>query len=77
MICLFLGLVECLKNGEDIFIVEGYMWELEWRGYLIVGGFILEIVLDNLEVVCVLYMEFIYVGIDVIEVFIVSYWMLL
>lgn len=53
------------------------MWELEWRGYLIVGGFILEIVLDNLEVVCVLYMEFIYVGIDVIEVFIVSYWMLL
>lgn len=63
------GLVERLKNGEDILIAEGYMWELERRGYLTAGGFIPEIVLDNPEVVRALHMEFIHAGTDVIEAF--------
>lgn len=74
---LFLGLLERLKNGEDILIAEGYMWELERRGYLTAGGFIPEIVLDNPEVVRALHMEFIHAGTDVIEAFTVSYLMLL
>lgn len=77
MTSLFLGLLERLKNGEDILIAEGYMWELERRGYLTAGGFIPEIVLDNPEVVRALHMEFIHAGTDVIEAFTVSYRMLL
>ncbi|XP_061177224.1 betaine--homocysteine S-methyltransferase 1-like [Saccostrea echinata] len=63
------GLVERLKNGEKILIAEGYMWELERRGYLTAGGFIPEVVLDNPEIVRALHQEFVHAGTDVIEAF--------
>ena len=48
---------------------EGYLWELERRGYLSSGPFTPEVVLDQPERVTGLHEEFVHAGSDVVEAF--------
>ena len=48
---------------------EGYLFELERRGYLQAGGFVPEVVLDHPEKVAELHREFVHAGSDVVEAF--------
>ncbi|MFQ5755695.1 MAG: homocysteine S-methyltransferase family protein [Acidiferrobacterales bacterium] len=62
------GLLERLADGAVI-CAEGYLFELERRGYLQAGAFVPEAVLDHPEVVVQLHREFMRAGSDVIEAF--------
>lgn len=48
---------------------EGYLFELERRGYLQAGAFVPEAVLDHPEKVSELHREFVHAGSDVVEAF--------
>ena len=50
-------------------VAEGYLWEIERRGYLQFGSFIPEVVLEKPSVVKALHEEFVYCGSDVVEAF--------
>jgi methionine synthase I (cobalamin-dependent) len=60
------GLLERLANGVVIG-AEGYVFELERRGYVKAGAYVPEVVLDHPEVVKQLHREFLRAGSDVIE----------
>ncbi|XP_076447774.1 betaine--homocysteine S-methyltransferase 1-like isoform X2 [Babylonia areolata] len=60
------GLVARLKRGESIVVAEGYIFELERRGYLAAGPFVPEVVLEHPEVVKSLHEEFVRAGSDVV-----------
>ena len=62
------GLLERLDAGPVI-CAEGYLFELERRGYLQAGPYVPEVVLDHPEVVRQLHVEFARAGSDVIEAF--------
>jgi betaine-homocysteine S-methyltransferase len=62
------GLRERLKNGHVI-CAEGYLFELERRGYLQAGAFVPEAVIENPEVVKRLHEDFVHAGSDVVEAF--------
>lgn len=62
------GLLERLETGSVI-CAEGYLFELERRGYLQAGGFVPEVVLDHPEKVSELHREFVHAGSDVVEAF--------
>src|SRR5215210_3988950 len=62
------GLLERLDAGPVI-CAEGYLFELERRGYLQAGGFVPEVVLDHPEKVLELHREFVHAGSDVVEAF--------
>ena len=62
------GLAERLEAGHVI-CAEGYLFELERRGYLQAGGFVPEVVLDHPEKVLELHREFVHAGSDVVEAF--------
>lgn len=60
------GLSERLdENG--VICAEGYLFELERRGYLQAGAFVPEVVLEHPEAVAALHREFMRAGSDVIE----------
>src|SRR5919205_533733 len=61
-------LLERLSNGPVI-CAEGYLFELERRGYLQAGGFVPEVVLEHPEKVAELHREFVHAGSDVVEAF--------
>ena len=61
-------LLERLANGPVI-CAEGYLFELERRGYLQAGGFVPEVVLEHPEKVAELHREFVHAGSDVVEAF--------
>jgi betaine-homocysteine S-methyltransferase len=61
-------LPERLEQGPVI-CAEGYLFELERRGYLQAGGFVPEVVLDHPEKVAELHREFVHAGSDVVEAF--------
>jgi len=63
-----LGLLDRLERGPVI-CAEGYLFELERRGYLQAGGFVPEVVLDHPEKVTELHREFVHEGSDVVEAF--------
>ncbi len=63
-----LNLLERLDQGPVI-CAEGYLFEIERRGYLQAGAFVPEVVLDNPHVVTELHREFMHAGSDVIEAF--------
>ncbi|KAK6170806.1 hypothetical protein SNE40_019110 [Patella caerulea] len=63
------GLLERLKDGGNVICAEGYLWELERRGYLRSGIFTPEIILDQPERVKNLHEEFVHAGSDVVEAF--------
>ena len=62
------NLLERLDQGPVI-CAEGYLFEMERRGYLQAGAFVPEVVLDNPHVVTELHREFMHAGSDVIEAF--------
>jgi betaine-homocysteine S-methyltransferase len=62
------GLRERLAEGA-VLCAEGYLFELERRGYLQAGAYVPEAVLEHPEVVAQLHREFLRAGSDVIEAF--------
>lgn len=60
------GLLERLAAGPVI-CAEGYLFELERRGYLQAGPFVPEAVLDHPEQVTALHRDFVHAGSDVVE----------
>src|SRR6516164_1976546 len=52
-----------------VICAEGYLFELERRGYLQAGAYVPEVVLDRPEVVEQLHREFVHAGSDVVEAF--------
>ena len=62
------GLLERLDAGPVI-CAEGYLFELERRGYLQAGAYVPEVVLDHPEMVRQLHREFVHAGSDVVEAF--------
>jgi betaine-homocysteine S-methyltransferase len=61
-------LLERLARGPVI-CAEGYLFELERRGYLQAGGFVPEVVLEHPAKVAELHREFVHAGSDVVEAF--------
>jgi betaine-homocysteine S-methyltransferase len=61
-------LLERLEAGPVI-CAEGYLFELERRGYLQAGAFVPEVVLEHPEKVSELHREFVHAGSDVVEAF--------
>lgn len=62
------GLLERLDQGAVI-CAEGYLFELERRGYVQAGAFVPEVVLEHPEKVRELHREFVHAGSDVVEAF--------
>ena len=62
------GLLEQLAAGP-VLCAEGYLFELERRGYLQAGAFVPEVVLEHPELVAQLHREFVHAGSDVVEAF--------
>jgi betaine-homocysteine S-methyltransferase len=62
------GLLERLAEGSVI-CAEGYLFELERRGYLQAGAFVPEVVLEHPEEVTQLHRQFVHAGSDVVEAF--------
>jgi methionine synthase I (cobalamin-dependent) len=62
------GLIQRLAAGPVI-CAEGYLFELERRGYLQAGAFVPEVVLEHPEKVAELHREFVHAGSDVVEAF--------
>ncbi len=63
-----LNLLQRLEQGPVI-CAEGYLFEMERRGYLQAGAYVPEVVLDHPNVVTELHREFMHAGSDVIEAF--------
>ena len=61
-------LLDRLEQGPVI-CAEGYLFELERRGYLQAGAFVPEVVLEHPELVAQLHREFVHAGSDVVEAF--------
>ncbi|MDT4899369.1 MAG: betaine-homocysteine S-methyltransferase [Pseudonocardiales bacterium] len=62
------SLLARLAQGPVI-CAEGYLFELERRGYLQAGAYVPEVVLEDPEVVAGLHREFVRAGSDVVEAF--------
>jgi methionine synthase I (cobalamin-dependent) len=62
------GLLERLEAGPVI-CAEGYLFELERRGYLQAGAYVPEVVLEHPDLVSQLHREFVHAGSDVVEAF--------
>jgi betaine-homocysteine S-methyltransferase len=62
------NLMERLADGPVV-CAEGYLFELERRGYLQAGAFVPEVVLDHPEQVTSLHEQFVHAGSDVVEAF--------
>ena len=60
------GLLERLEVGP-VLCAEGYLFELERRGYLQAGAFVPEVLLDHPEQVTALHRDFVRAGSDVVE----------
>ena len=53
--------------GGPVICAEGYVFELERRGYLQAGAFVPEVVLEHPEAVTQLHRDFVHAGSDVVE----------
>ena len=62
------GLFSRLSNAE-VLCAEGYLFELERRGYLQAGAFVPEVVIEHPDEVRLLHREFVHAGSDVVEAF--------
>src|SRR5246127_1471924 len=60
------GLLTRLKEGAVI-CAEGYVFELERRGYLQAGAFVPEVLFEHPEVVERLHRDFVHAGSDVVQ----------
>ena len=64
--------MERIRNGESVLMAEGYLFELERRGFLKAGAFIPEVVLEHPDLVRSVYEEFAHCGSDVVLAFTVD-----
>src|SRR5207248_7750558 len=55
------------RAGGAVVCAEGYVFELERRGYLQAGAFVPEVLFDHPEVVEQLHMDFVHAGSDVTQ----------
>ena len=62
------GLLNRLAQSAVI-CAEGYLFELERRGYLSAGAYVPEVVLEHPEAVTQLHRDFVHAGSDVVEAF--------
>ena len=62
------GLLDRLAAGTVI-CAEGYLFELERRGYLQAGAYVPEVVLEHPELVTGLHREFVHAGSEVVQAF--------
>src|SRR6516165_6859821 len=62
------SLLERLRDGAVV-CAQGYLFELERRGYLQAGAYVPEVVLEHPELVAQLHREFVHAGSDVVEAF--------
>jgi betaine-homocysteine S-methyltransferase len=62
------GVLQRLESGPLI-CAEGYLFELERRGYLQAGAFVPEVVLEHPEQVTALHEQFVHAGSDVVLAF--------
>ena len=62
------SLAERLAAGPLV-CAEGYLFELERRGYLQAGAFVPEAVLDHPDEVTALHRQFVHAGSDIVEAF--------
>ncbi len=62
------SIVAALDQGPVI-CAEGYLFELERRGYLQAGSFVPEVALENPEVLECVHRDFVKAGSDIIEAF--------
>ena len=62
------GLLNRLAQGPVI-CAEGYLFEIERRGYLSAGAYVPEVVLEHPEAVAQLHRDFVHAGSDVVEAF--------
>src|SRR6266496_2783548 len=62
------GLLDRLEDN-GVVCAEGYLFELERRGYLQAGAFVPEVVLEHPECVIQLHRDFVHAGSDVVEAF--------
>jgi methionine synthase I (cobalamin-dependent) len=62
------GLLERLQEGPVI-CAEGYLFEVERRGYLQAGAYVPEVVLEHPDVVRQIHVDFVRSGSDVVEAF--------
>lgn len=60
------GFKERVRDGDDIVVAEGYLFELERRGYLRAGCYVPEVVLEHPEQLKALHEEFVHAGSDVV-----------
>ena len=60
------GLMERLA-GSSVICAEGYVFELERRGYLQAGAFVPEVLIEHPEVVERLHRDFVHAGSDVVQ----------
>ena len=60
-----------LERLHDDFVIcaEGYLFELERRGYVQAGSFVPEVVIDHPEALAQVHREFMRAGSDIIEAF--------
>src|SRR6202165_1386667 len=54
-------------EAGPVICAEGYLFELERRGYLQAGAFVPEVVLEHPETVTQLHRDFVHAGSDVVE----------
>ena len=62
------GLMDRL-DAEGVICAEGYLFEMERRGYLTAGEFVPEVALENPEALKTLHKDFQHAGSDVVEAF--------
>lgn len=67
------GLRERFADGEFVLAAEGYVFEMERRGYLQAGPFVPEVVLEHPELVRQLTREFAHAGSDITLAFTVRF----
>jgi betaine-homocysteine S-methyltransferase len=56
-------------NNEGVICAEGYLFELERRGYLQAGTFVPEVALDHPEALAQLHRDFVRAGSDIVQAF--------
>lgn len=62
-------MLEQLLSEGPIICAEGYLFELERRGYIQAGAFVPEVVLEHPDVVKQLHKEFVRAGSDIVQAF--------
>ncbi|XP_052782218.1 betaine--homocysteine S-methyltransferase 1-like [Mya arenaria] len=63
------ALLKRLKNGGNLVVAEGYIFEFERKGYLQAGTFVPEVTIEHPELVMQMYEEFVHAGSDVVLAF--------